>query len=561
LSQGPVQGLTGRIGGVGGPENRRILLEPALVNERRELRDRSELGHRPHGKAAIADRSMARHDGAGHVFHQSLDGHRPVERVRIAEEGWGVSLDEVAGEQNVGVGNDHGDVVVGVTAAQVAQLDRPTASVELETGELAVEGPVGRVQDDLGQRLRKIRDPFGDLRELRPPGLADHPGAPFVAPDRDGPETMVAKGVVVMAVRVDDGANRQRRELAEVGDDFVRLSMGDPRVDDQDAVVAKDGADVLVIEGVAANEDTVADLGPDGHGRRVAVRLPTMRAMALSTTSTATTRDGTDLLVRHWPAAGQPWAHVLIVHGIAEHSGRYERVGGWLAAAGLDVDAYDQRGFGASSGRRAWLDRWSRNHDDLEERLVAVRAAAGGLPVFIYGHSLGGLIALGYAVADPPRPQPDGYVLSAPATTSGIPAWKQAMARVLGRLVPGLSIPNGFDSGLLSRDPEVGRRYAADPLHQHTTTARFGLAAINEQARVRSVFARLAVPTLVIHGGDDLLVPTVASVPLAALPGVTRRTYPGLRHETHNEPEGREVVEDVIAWLRATLAGRAPRSI
>jgi len=279
--------------------------------------------------------------------------------------------------------------------------------------------------------------------------------------------------------------------------------------------------------------------------------------MATSTTETVTASDGTEILVRRWAAAGEPWASVIVVHGIAEHSGRYEHVGVWLSDAGIDVTAYDQRGFGASAGRRAWLDRWSRNHDDLEERLASTRATAPGRPVFVYGHSLGGLIALGYAVANPPRPQPDGYVLSAPATASEIPVWKQALAQILGRIAPGIAIPNAFDGGLLSRDPEVGRVYQADPLNQHTTTTRFGLEAIREQARVQDAMARLTVPTLVIHGASDRLVSPSASAPLAELPGVTRRTYPNLRHEMHNEPEGREVVEDVIAWLRAQAADPA----
>jgi alpha-beta hydrolase superfamily lysophospholipase len=276
--------------------------------------------------------------------------------------------------------------------------------------------------------------------------------------------------------------------------------------------------------------------------------------MTSSTTTTARARDGTELLVRHWTPAREPWADLLIVHGIAEHSGRYEHVGDWLAEAGLDVSAYDQRGFGGSTGRRAWLERWSQNHDDLEDRLAAVRSASRGRPVFVYGHSLGGLIALGYAVADPERPQPDGYVLSAPATDSDLAAWKQALAPLLGRLAPHLAIPNGFDGGLLSRDPEVGRRYLADPLNQHATTARLGMEALREQARVRGALARLAVPALVIHGQEDRLVPPAASEPLARLARVVRRTYPGLRHETHNEPEGHEVIEDVIAWLRTTAA-------
>ena len=285
-----------------------------------------------------------------------------------------------------------------------------------------------------------------------------------------------------------------------------------------------------------------------------------------STTERVAARDGTQLLVRRWPiaaadradaaeATGAAWASILLVHGLAEHSGRYEHVGRQLADAGLDVEAYDQRGFGGSGGRRGYVQRWSQTHDDLEDRLTAVRAraAAGGRPVALFGHSLGALIALGYAVADPVRPLPDALVLSAPALDSTIPAWKQLMARVLGSVAPTGQLRNELDGTMLSRDPAVGERYLHDPLNHHSTTFRFGAEALAEQARVRAALGRLALPTLVYHGEEDRLVPTASSAPLGGLPGVLRRTYPGLRHESHNEPEGAAVIADVIAWLGATL--------
>lgn len=276
-----------------------------------------------------------------------------------------------------------------------------------------------------------------------------------------------------------------------------------------------------------------------------------MGRMTTSQTTTASARDGTAILLRHWAATGAPWASVILVHGIAEHSGRYEHVGRQLAATGLGVEAYDQRGFGGSGGRRAFVERWSQDHDDLADRVLAAREAE--LPVAVFGHSLGGLIVLGYAVADPPRPRPDALVLSAPALDSTIPNWKRALARLIDAVRPTLELKNDFDGALLSRDPSVGVAYVADPLNQHETTAHFAALAIAEQARVRAALGRLDVPSLVYHGEDDHLVPTAASAPLAALPGVVRRTYPGLRHESHNEPEGPAVIADVTAWLRETI--------
>jgi acylglycerol lipase len=287
--------------------------------------------------------------------------------------------------------------------------------------------------------------------------------------------------------------------------------------------------------------------------RRVAVRGSTIRFMA-STTQHARANTDEELFVRRWPAAteAEPWAFVLLVHGVAEHSGRYEHVGTRLAATGLDVTAYDQRGFGASGGRRAFVDSWTVVHDDLDAQLAAVRARAGNRPVAIYGHSLGGLIALGYVLTD--RPKPDALVLSSPAIGSAIPAWKRTMVKILARVVPNAGIKNDLDGEQLSRDPAVAEAYLADPLNVHRTTTRFAAAAFGELDRVRATLGELAIPTLVIHGTADKIVPVESSESIASVAGVTRRTYPDHRHELHNEPDGAAVLDDVIAWLRERVA-------
>jgi len=264
--------------------------------------------------------------------------------------------------------------------------------------------------------------------------------------------------------------------------------------------------------------------------------------------------DGTDLLHRHWPAAGTAWARLLLVHGLAEHSGRYEHVGEQLAAAGIEVHAADQRGFGASGGRRAWVDRWSQLHDDIEHRVAALRAELPRLPVVLYGHSLGGLISLGYVLDA--RSLPDVLVLSAPAVGASIPAWQRALVAGLSRIAPGTRLANRLPSDVLAKTPDVWSDYLADPLNEHRSTARLGAMALAEQGRVVAALDRLSIPTLVIHGGDDRLVPTATSELFESSRGVTRRVYPGVRHELHNEPEGPQVLDDVVAWIRAN----APRA-
>jgi acylglycerol lipase len=267
--------------------------------------------------------------------------------------------------------------------------------------------------------------------------------------------------------------------------------------------------------------------------------------------SGARSRDGIELATYIWPAPDTR-AHVLLIHGVAEHAGRYEHVASRLGRAGLAMHAFDLRGFGRSGGHRAYVDRWPKYHDDLEGRFTELRRTADGRPIVLYGHSMGGLIALGYVLADPPRPLPDLLVLSAPAIDATVPAWKRRLADILGVAVPRFAIANTFPKGVLSSDPAVETRYLADPLAVHRTTARLGLEFFREQERVKRALAAggaLPMKTYVLHGEDDRLVPEWASRSLDARENVTRRVYPGLRHETHNELSGAAVVDDTIAWI------------
>jgi alpha-beta hydrolase superfamily lysophospholipase len=278
-------------------------------------------------------------------------------------------------------------------------------------------------------------------------------------------------------------------------------------------------------------------------------------ALADGIIGSARTRDGLQLRTLRWPAVGVARAHLLLIHGIAEHAGRHGHVASRFAKAGIETHSYDLRGFGASAGPRAYVERWSQYHDDLEDQLAATRAEARGLPVVLYGHSMGGLIALGYVLADPPRPDPDLLVLSAPAIAS-VGGWRRPLAAVLGRALPRLEIANRLPPGGLSHDPQVEAAYRSDPLNVHRTTTRLGMELFREQARVQSRLARigaLPIPTYVLHGSADSIVPVSSSASLEGFGNVTRRVYPGLRHETHNEPVADAVIGDTLAWIENAL--------
>lgn len=242
---------------------------------------------------------------------------------------------------------------------------------------------------------------------------------------------------------------------------------------------------------------------------------------------------------------------MLIVHGIGEHSGRYEHVGSSFADIGIDTLSYDQRGFGQSGGRRAFVKSFDQYLDDVEMLLELRREA--GLPVILMGHSLGGLVVTTYLTSD--RPQPDLAVISAPALEADVPAWQKLLAPVLGRILPKQHIPSKIDGELLSRDVEVQRAYIEDPLVIAGATAGLGDEMFSTMKSTSAELDRVRVPAYVLHGAEDRLVPPSASEELGRLPGVTRKVWPGLRHECLNEPEQGEVMAGIAAWLDEQLAG------
>jgi alpha-beta hydrolase superfamily lysophospholipase len=173
--------------------------------------------------------------------------------------------------------------------------------------------------------------------------------------------------------------------------------------------------------------------------------------------------------------------------------------------------------------------------------------------VVLLGHSLGGLIALSYALTD--RPGPDLLVLSAPAVDAAIPLYKKIAARVLGIVSPNKEIGNALDGAQLSRDLAVSERYFADPLLHPRTTLGLGRAALRAGDRARAESARLQVPTLVIHGGADTIVPPPISAPLGELPGVERVLFPSFRHECFNEEGGVQAIATIADWIESRIDG------
>lgn len=261
------------------------------------------------------------------------------------------------------------------------------------------------------------------------------------------------------------------------------------------------------------------------------------------------------LLCRAW-LPEEPWALLLVVHGYAEHSGRYEELAGWFAARGLAVYAYDQRGHGRSEGPRCHVDRFDEYLDDLDLVLERARSEHPELPVVLLGHSMGGLVVASFLADRRPSVAAAATSGAALALGQGVSATRMAAARLLRRFLPRISLGSGLDPRGLSRDPEVVRRYLEDPLVHRSMTPSLGAELMAAVPRVAARALEIQVPLLLLHGSDDPLCPVEGSRAFHGglqVPGCGFRAYPGLRHEIFNEPERERVFADLFDWLVATL--------
>jgi acylglycerol lipase len=258
-------------------------------------------------------------------------------------------------------------------------------------------------------------------------------------------------------------------------------------------------------------------------------------------------------------------AVIVVVHGIHEHSARYAHVGVRLAAAGYAVYAADHRGHGRSDGRRANIERMALILDDLRSFVGFAAERHPGLPLFMVGHSLGGLIALHYALecgalecgaleCGAGSTSLAGLVVSGPAVTATAgSALARRLAGVLSALVPNLGVAALDADHKISRDPEVVRAYREDPLvYRGRIKARTGAEVLAAMQRLPGRLPGLSVPLLLLHGTDDQICPLAGSIMVhdaVSSPDRTLRRYPGLYHEVFNEPEREAILTDLISWL------------
>lgn len=252
-----------------------------------------------------------------------------------------------------------------------------------------------------------------------------------------------------------------------------------------------------------------------------------------------------------------PRAHVALVHGYADHIGRYRPITEALLAEGFAVHGMDYRGHGRADGRRGFCDRWPDYLDDLALFWERVRKAAGGQKSFLLAHSHGALMAARLAASGGLEGLA-GLILSAPYLKLAIipPATKLLAARVAGKVLPWLPIPNELKPEHLTRDAEIVRATHADPLYIRTVTPRWFIESTHAQAEALAQAVRVTAPIFIFCGSNDGVAAPAAARSFFETVGSSDKKfkeYPGMLHEPLNELGREEVFQDISGWISAHL--------
>jgi len=257
-----------------------------------------------------------------------------------------------------------------------------------------------------------------------------------------------------------------------------------------------------------------------------------------------------------WLPEDDPKAVLLVVHGLAEHSGRYMNVVDYFVPRGYAIYGIDHFGHGKSDGDRVFVERFDDFIQTLKIFTDMVHGWQPGLPIYLVGHSLGGLISAGYLLEY--QGDVKGAVLSGPGVK--VPDDTSSVTLIAAKVMSLLAPKSGviqLDAGAISKDPAVVEAYVNDPLvYTGKITARLGAGMLSTMQSVTDQAARISLPLLIVQGGADALVDPSGAQMLydrVSSEDKTLKIYEGLYHEVLNEPEREQVLGDIESWLEAHL--------
>ncbi len=260
--------------------------------------------------------------------------------------------------------------------------------------------------------------------------------------------------------------------------------------------------------------------------------------------------------LRAWrhEAGAKPRGRIVLVHGLGEHSGRHANTTDFLVSKGFEILRFDQRGCGASEGKRQWIETFGDYSEDLRSVVRYARRELPPAPLFLLGHSLGGAVVL-HGAAEVAKDGPvQGIVLSAPAHIpgAGVSAAKIFVGKLLERVLPSLKVPGSLEVGAISRDAAVVDAYKRDPLNCSFNTVRQGNEILRALPQMPDYARKVTQPVLLVHGDADRLANIQGTHAIHKALGSSDKTlkvFPGGYHELHNDLDRGAYFAVLDEWL------------
>lgn len=264
--------------------------------------------------------------------------------------------------------------------------------------------------------------------------------------------------------------------------------------------------------------------------------------------------DGVELFGKEW-SVDKPSAVVILVHGMGEHSGRYEPLANFLTDNNITLASYDQRGHGQTKGKRGHTPSGKKLWEDLDQYYKAIKAKYPKTPLFLYGHSMGGNVVLNYLLNFPV--ELNGAIVTGPwiKLTMEPPKALLAIGKLLRNILPAMQQDTQLDANNISTIPEEVAKYKNDPLIHGKITFAMAADTIKAGDFLDTYAGEFPVPLLIMHGGADPITSKEASKRLAGriTSEVTFKEWPGNYHEIHYDKNQKEVFNTILSWIKAKL--------
>lgn len=270
-------------------------------------------------------------------------------------------------------------------------------------------------------------------------------------------------------------------------------------------------------------------------------------------------RSGRRVFAQCWNPEVAPDHVIVLIHGLGEHSGRYEAWAKRFVSQSVGVYALDLHGHGRTTGARGHAESFEFIYDDIQHLLHVAQKDHPKAKLHLYGHSMGGAIALGFAVH---RAHGVGVPVLTSIITTGTairpgfepPAWKLKVAAILNKVVPWLALSNELDPKWISSEPRVVEAYLADPLVHDRISVRWYNEWTKTIESVRASNNQIKSPLFMLHGAADRATSPKASQEMASILGAKFLSLPGGFHEIHHEPCQNDVFSDLMVWLSKPIA-------